>query len=113
MTSSRKSLRWETRQSETLLDVEKLQSPFSYKLRIHRDGETHKRPVDLPETFNYLLGLDVQTRKAYNDNRRRYLVYRGTLRNGQSVVIIWRETKDCTQADYERDRDFVVASEDD
>ncbi|HQI50232.1 MAG TPA: site-specific DNA-methyltransferase, partial [bacterium] len=57
-------LRWETRKSETLLNVEKLQSPFAYQLHIHRDGETREQPVDLPETFNYLIGLDVETRRV-------------------------------------------------
>jgi len=31
-------LKWETRHSETLLNVEKLDKPFSYRLHIHRDG---------------------------------------------------------------------------
>jgi adenine-specific DNA-methyltransferase len=107
-------LKWETRHSETLLNVEKLQSPFSYKLHLHRDlpdrqagGETRERTVDLPETFNYLLGLDVQTRRVYDDAGRRYLAYRGTLRNGRTVVVLWRETRDWTERDYRRDRDFV------
>jgi adenine-specific DNA-methyltransferase len=64
--------------------------------------------VDLPETFNYLLGLDVATRKVYDNNGRRYLVYRGNLRNGRTVAVIWRETKDWTQEDYERDAAFVA-----
>ncbi|MFN3742791.1 MAG: hypothetical protein ACK4VW_09000, partial [Anaerolineales bacterium] len=128
-------LKWETRHSETLLDVEQLQSPFSYKLRLHRDGETRERPVDLPETFNYLLGLDVQTRKVYECRRDagnadvssainahvpsatgnadvpsaiHYLVYRGILRDGRTAVVIWRETKDWEEGDYRRDRDFVA-----
>ncbi|MGB9880678.1 MAG: site-specific DNA-methyltransferase, partial [Anaerolineae bacterium] len=116
-------LQWETRHSETLLNVEKLQSPFSYKLQIHRDGETRERLVDLPETFNYLLGLDVQTRQvlpspqpspqgeegaAEQRVRGKYLVYRGTLRNGRTACILWRETKDWQQADYERDAAFVA-----
>jgi adenine-specific DNA-methyltransferase len=88
-------LRWETRHSETLLNVEKLQAPFSYKLHLHRDGETRQRPVDLPETFAYLLGLDVQTRRVYPGNAgvspAQYLVYRGRLRNGRTVVILWRD----------------------
>jgi adenine-specific DNA-methyltransferase len=100
-------LKWETRHSETLLNVEKLQSSFSYKLHIHRDDETRERPVDLPETFAYLLGLDVQTRRVYDDGGRRYLVYRGTLRNSRNVVVLWRETRDWTEEDYRRDRDFV------
>src|SRR5690606_40875748 len=65
-------LQWETRKSETFLDVEKLQTPFSYKLHIHRDGETRVQPVDLPETFNYLIGLDVERRQVVNDGDRRY-----------------------------------------
>ena len=52
-------LTWETRHSDTLLNVEKLSRPFSYQLSIHRDGKTRVQPVDLPETFNYLLGLHV------------------------------------------------------
>lgn len=101
-------LKWETRKSETFLDVEKLQTPFSYKLRLYRDGETREHPVDLPETFNYLIGLDVETRNAYDDNGRRYLVFRGTIRNGRKVAVIWREIKDWTLDDYERDRKFVT-----
>ncbi|HOM24058.1 MAG TPA: site-specific DNA-methyltransferase [Termitinemataceae bacterium] len=108
-------LRWETRHSETLLNVEQLQSPFSYRLHIHRDlpagqagGETHVRPVDLPETFAYLLGLDVQTRKVYDDGGRRYLVYRGAFRNGRAVAVLWRETQGWTAKDYRRDAAFVA-----
>ena len=87
-------LRWEGRKSETLLDVAQLHNPFSYKLHIHRDGETREQPVDLPETFAYLIGLDVETRKAYHDGDRRYLVYRGATREGRRVAVIWRETND-------------------
>jgi adenine-specific DNA-methyltransferase len=100
-------LKWETRHSQTLLNIEKLQLPFSYKLHIHRDGETRERTVDLPETFNYLLGLDVQTRRVYDIKGKRYLFYRGTLRNGRTVVAIWRETMGWTEEDYRRERDFV------
>ena len=109
-------LRWETRHSETLLNVEKLQSPFSYKLHLHRDGETRERTVDLPETFNYLLGLDVQTRRVLSSpsgrgggGEGRYLVYRGTLRNGRTVVVLWRDTSGWKQEDYESDCKFVEA----
>jgi len=101
-------LQWEARKSETLLDVERLSRPFSYQLHIHRDGETRTQPVDLPETFNYLLGLDVQTRRVCAGNGQRYLVYRGTTREGRKAAVIWRETEGWGQADYERDRAFVA-----
>ena len=116
-------LKWETRKSETLLNVEKLQTPFSYKLHIHRDGETREQSVDLPETFNYLIGLDVETRcvlpsplpspqggegAAEQRMGGQYLVYRGTTREGRRVVVIWRETAGWTEDDYRRDRDVVA-----
>jgi adenine-specific DNA-methyltransferase len=100
-------LRWETRHSETLLNVEKLARPFAYQLQMHRDGETRLQPVDLPETFNYLLGLHVQARRVYHDNDHRYLIYRGQV-DGRHIAVIWRETEGWEQADYEHDRQFLA-----
>jgi adenine-specific DNA-methyltransferase len=102
-------LQWETRHSETLLNVEKLARPFSYKLHIHRDGETRVQSVDLPETFAYLIGLYVQKRQVVNDNDRSYLVYRGATRVGRKVAVIWREMEGWTKDDYKRDKEFVAA----
>jgi len=102
-------LQWETRQSATLLNVATLANPFAYTLHIHRDGATRSQPVDLPETFAYLLGLTVHTRRVYDDGGRRYVVYRGALRNGRTVAVLWRTTAEWTEADYARDRDFVAA----
>ena len=104
-------LRWETKGSETLLNVAGLTDPFEYRLRVHSNGERHDREVDLPETFNYLMGLDVRTRHAYDDNGHRYLVYRGETRAdpGRVVVIIWRATDGWAEEDFARDRDFVAA----
>ncbi len=114
-------LRWETRKSETLLNVEKLSKPFDYCLHLHRDGETRVQKVDLPETFAYLIGLDVETRRVYAGNASvpdahggrdghapRYVVYRGVTREGQRAVVIWRETEGWTEENYKRDRDFVA-----
>ena len=100
-------LRWETRHSETLLNVEQLARPFAYQLHLHRDGETCAQAVDLPETFNYLLGLHVQTRRVHDHDGRRYLVYRGQV-DGRRVAVIWRETEGWEQADYEGDKEFVA-----
>ena len=108
-------LRWETRKSETLLNVEKLAKPFSYQLHIHCNlpadrtgGEIPAQAVDLPETFAYLLGLSVEKRQVFNDCGRRYLAYRGTTREGRKTVVIWRETEGWTAEDYKRDREFVA-----
>ena len=100
-------LKWESRASETLLNVEKLALPFQYKLHIHTDGQTREKVVDIPETFNYLLGLNVQTRRAYKDGDRRYLVYRGRI-DHRNIAVIWRETASWQKADFERDKKFVA-----
>ena len=106
-------LRWETKDSETLLNVAKLASPFTYRLLVHANGERRERTVDLPETFNYLLGLNVCTRRTYDDGERRYLVYRGETRAnpGRTVAVIWRATEGWTEEDFASDRDFVKAQE--
>jgi len=103
-------LRWETKRSETLLNARKLTSPFTYRLRVHVNGEKQERSVELAETFNFLLGLHVRDRKVYYENGQRYLVYRGETRDGpdHKVAVIWRETEGWTEADYARDRDFVA-----
>ena len=100
-------LQWETRHSETLLNVEKLSKPFSYQLNVHSDGETRQNTADVPETFNYLIGLHVLTRRVHFDDDRRYLVYRGQV-DQRRVAVIWRETEDWKKSDFERDRDFVA-----
>ena len=96
----------ETRESLTLLNIANLQNPFSYQLNIVKDMQTQKQSVDLPETFNYLLGLSVQTLRCLYDDDRRYLIYKGKV--GQKpVVIIWRETEGWGEQDWKRDHDFI------
>ena len=102
-------LTWETRQSETLLNATKLTRPFDYRLRAYAQGESRERTADVAETFNYLLGLDVRTRQVYEDDGKRYLVYRGATREapGRGIAVIWRQTEGWTEEDFARDREFV------
>ena len=100
----------ETRESPTFLNVSKLENPFSYQLNIVNGLQMQKQTVDLPETFNYLLGISVQTRRCLYDDDRRYLVYRGTVRQ-KTVAIIWRETKSWEEQDWERDYRFIQEQE--
>ena len=100
----------ETRESPTFLNVANLENPFSYQLNIVKDMQRRPQTVDLPETFNYLLGLSVNTRHCYFDEDRRYLVYTGTVEH-KSVVVIWRETAGWTVADYERDYRFITKNQ--
>ena len=101
-------IKWETRASETLLNVEKLSRPFCYKMHIRADGQTREKVADIPETFNYLMGLHIETRRVYDDDGRYYLVYRGQTREGRRMAVIWRETEGWQKSDFERDKDFVA-----
>ena len=96
----------ETRESPTFLNVKALQSPFSYQLNIVNGLTVKTQEVDLPESFNYLLGISVRTRQCLKDGDRRYLIYRGTV-SGRDVIIIWRETSGWLPSDYERDYRFI------
>lgn len=98
-------LDFETKSSETLLNVAKLDTPFDYKL--HRHGRDEPLAVDLPETFNYLIGFHVATRRVYENKGVRYLVYRGKA-EGRETAVIWRTTRGWKKEDFEADREFVA-----
>ena len=95
-----------TRESPTVLNIAELQNPFDYQLNIIKDMQKQTQSIDLPETFNYLLGLSVQTRQCLHDDERRYLVYKGTV-GEKTAVIIWRETAGWEQQDWQRDYHFI------
>ena len=101
-------LKWETRDSATLLNIEQLARPFDYKLTTHANGNGGTERADVAETFNYLLGLRVRTRKVYHDDERKYLVYRGVA-EGRETVVVWRETAGWAPKDYRRDQQFLAA----
>ena len=100
----------ETSESLTFLNITELQGPFSYQLEIVKDMQIQKQSIDLPETFNYLLGVSLQKRHSLYDDDKRYLIYRGTV-GQKNVVIIWRETKGWNEQDWKRDHDFIEEQE--
>ena len=110
----RYELDFESRKRPTRLTRTGLDSPFSYALELTtgngENGETTRRETaDLSETFSYLTGFRVRTRRMERDDSGRiYLVQRGTL-EGRETAVIWRETAGWEDADYERDRDFIAS----
>ena len=104
-------LEFETKGSATLLNTSDFVSPFDYKLRAHVNGNDRIRNADIAETFNYLIGLNVRSRRVYYDGDRRYLAYRGEVREspGREVAVIWRDVNGLTVDDHERDRDFIAS----
>ena len=110
----------ESRGSDSLLNIDKFDDPFNYKLNIAQGtvGETKPQTVDLVETFNYLIGLRVNhigakeylTAKFKRDDENK-LILDGRLKTcepgkgwefqmiegenpeGKKVLIIWRTLK--------------------
>lgn len=97
-------LRYETEGSASLLNVKQFENPFEYKLRIISIGKGEEViPVDMVETFNYLLGLRVGRYKFMSENGREYVIVLGERAN-RRVAVVWRPTKDIN---LEKDREVI------
>ena len=81
----RYSLGEETAGSACLLGRD-FKDPFSYTLPIVRDGIRSEINVDLPETFNYLIGLSLESRRWLDG----VLTITGKDAEGRSCLILWR-----------------------
>jgi len=102
-------LDYETRENPYLLSINQLKKPFSYKLKVNLEevGEPQDILVDIPETFNYLLGLKVKKIKTRN-NRRKYLFILGE-KEGKNIAIVWREYDDnWNKTDLKDDKEFII-----
>jgi len=104
-------LNTESSGSASLLNVEKLDKPFSYKMLIARNLESKERNIDLVETFNYLIGLTVikshalvsydadfstgdygaVTASLKAGSTYKFKTIEGTTPNGYKTLVIWRE----------------------
>ena len=60
--------------------------PFACTLSVVRDGARRETPADLPETFNFLIGLRVESRRRLDD----VLAIAGRNAQGQRCLILWR-----------------------
>jgi adenine-specific DNA-methyltransferase len=96
-------LEFETRDSPTRLNIEKFQMPFDYKIKVTNSGQKRLAAVDLVETFNYLLGVNVEKFRTFKDKEREYRCIFGK-RKDENIAIIWRNT---TTIDLRRDKEFI------
>lgn len=76
---------------EQLLNSDHFINPFDYCLRITRKNETQKVAVDLPETFNYLLGLRVRKITPFDDDK--ILTISGDTPLEERCLIVWRDVE--------------------
>ena len=80
----------ETRDS--LLNLKMFENPFAMTLKTTKDNELVETEVDMVETFNYLIGLNVETEDWYRDEN--ICVVQGhTHRDNLHTLVIWRNCK--------------------
>lgn len=84
-----------------LFNLEWFVHPFSMTLKTTKDNELIDTPVDMVETFNYLIGLNVETMRWPKDG---YCVVEGTTHIGsERTLVIWR---DCEKVSNEALNEF-------
>ena len=81
---------------DSLLNTDTLRHPFDYTLDIAADasGATVPTKVDLVETFNYLVGLRVESEDRHID--KGFVLVTGVLPGGEDAIVVWR---DCNKVD--------------
>ena len=81
----------ETRDS--LLNLKMFENPFAMTLKTTKNNELVETEVDMVETFNYLIGLNVETEDWYRDEN--ICVVQGhTHRDNLHTLVIWRNCKE-------------------
>ena len=69
---------------------EEFRDPFAHALSVVRGGVRQEVRVDMPETFNWLVGLRVEARRRID----RVLAITGTDADGKRCLILWRNLRD-------------------
>jgi len=87
----------ETKDSPSLLNIDRFDDPFSYRLLVGTGsvGETTPVNVDLVETFNWLLGLKVK----HINHIEGFRIIEGTNPKDEKVLVIWRKIRELTETD--------------
>ncbi|WP_274288857.1 site-specific DNA-methyltransferase [Prevotella corporis] len=77
----------DTETKDSLFNLEWFRNPWKTKLFITRQNETKEETIDLVETFNYLIGLNVKTIRYPKDG---ICTVEGETRTGERTLVIWR-----------------------
>lgn len=75
---------------DSLLSVSTFEDPFSYTIKTTENNELKDTPVDLVETFNYLIGLVVESIQRIRD----FVIVLGHNLEEEKILIIWRNVKE-------------------
>ncbi|MBM7581853.1 adenine-specific DNA-methyltransferase [Caldicoprobacter guelmensis] len=102
-------LDYETSDSLYFVNMECLKKPFAYKLKVNLSevGEPQEMIVDIPETFNYLLGLEIKKIKIRYKGNRKYIFILGQ-KDNTTCAVVWRNYEnDWAEEDYWHDKEFI------
>lgn len=79
----------DTETSGSLFNLDWFVNPFNMTLKTTKDNELVETKVDMVETFNFLIGLNVEAIHWHNDDN--ICVVEGrTHRDGDRTLVIWR-----------------------
>lgn len=79
----------DTEARESLLDLKMFVNPFNVELKTTRNNELVPTKVDMVDTFNYLIGLNVEKERWFEDDNI-CVVLGETHREHQKTMAIWR-----------------------
>ena len=82
---------------ESLLDMKMFVNPFNNELNVTRNNEQIPTKVDMVETFNYLIGLNVEKERWLEDDNI-CTVMGETHRDHQKTMVIWRNQEKINNA---------------
>ncbi|GAG91842.1 unnamed protein product [marine sediment metagenome] len=88
-----------------LFDFDEIEDPFDYKIKILENDQPKTKKVDLIESFNYLLGLNVEQIITSKNNGRTYIFVTGKVEK-RKIVTIWRSI---IRLDLKQDKKIIEA----
>ena len=87
----------DTENKGDLFNLEWFKNPFAMSIKTTKDNELVDTHVDMVETFNYLIGLNVETLRYPKDG---YCVVEGTTHTGnERTLVIWRNCNKVSNED--------------
>lgn len=86
----------------SLLNLKMFKHPFDVKIKTTKDNELVETPVDMVETFNYLIGLNVET-ESWHHGGDICVVEGKTHIGNENTLVIWR---DCDKIDNDALNEF-------
>jgi adenine-specific DNA-methyltransferase len=74
---------------DSLLNLDMFKRPFGYTIKVTENNELKEQEVDLVETFNYLIGLVVDSMQLIKET----VVVQGKNLAGDKILVIWRDVE--------------------